>query len=195
MPGAPNIQPTPAAGLHLAELRILRQLVLGAALWTGLGLALTGPSLAQTNYSRPYTKALQNHDGSRLTVKVDPENRLVEEILYGADKSMVWRLVRELDAAHQPMTAIKFDANDQVISRHKYLCLKSRIEEEEVFNARRTLVARMQYFYDKKGRLDRIEHYTPEGRLLNTTRNTAALGADPVMRDGGTTVIKVPPRK
>ena len=108
---------------------------------------------------------------------------------------MVWRLVRELDAALQPMTAIKFDANDQVISRHTYLCLKSRIEEEEVFNARRTLVARMQYFYDKKGRLERIEHYTPEGRLLNTTYNSAALGADPVMRDRGTTVIKAPARK
>ena len=53
----------------------------------------------------------------------------------------------------------------------------------------------MQYFYDKKGRLERIEHYTPEGRLLNTTYNTAALGVDPVMRDRGTTVIKVPARK
>ncbi len=195
MPAAPTIQPNPAAGFCHAALRMLRELIFVAALWTGLGLAFAGQGNAQTNYSRPYSKSLQNNDGTRLTVKVDPENRLVEEILYGADKSMVWRLVRELDAALQPMTAIKFDANDQVISRHTYLCLKSRIEEEEVFNARRILVARMQYFYDKKGRLERIEHYTPEGRLLNTTYNSAALGADPVMRDRGTTVIKAPARK
>ncbi len=162
---------------------------------TLLALAFAQEAAAQANYSKPYSKSLQQKDGTRLTVRVDPSNRLVEEILYAADKSMLWRLVRELDEAYQPMAATKFDSNDQVLSRHKYLCLKGRIEEEELFNSRGTLLTRMQYFYDKKGRLDRIEHYNPQGRLLNVTFNTSAQGAEPVMRDEGTTVIKVPARR
>ena len=165
------------------------------ALGLALTVALAQSASAQSNYSKPYSKSLQYKDGTRLTVKVDPANRLVEEILFGADKAILWRLVRELDAAYQPMSATKFDSNDQVLSRHKYLCLKGRIEEEELFNARGALLTRMQYFYDKKGRLDRIEHYNPQGRLLNTTFNTSAQGAEPVMRNEGTTVITVPPRR
>jgi hypothetical protein len=171
---------------------ILRNYAWAAAL---LALASAQNAAAQTNYSKPYSKSLQQKDGTRLTVRVDPSNRLVEEILYGADKSILWRLVRELDEAYQPMSATKFDSNDQVLSRHKYLCLKGRIEEEELFNSRGTLLTRTQYFYDKKGRLDRMEHYNPQGRLLNITYNTSAQGAEPVMRDEGTTVIKVPARK
>lgn len=109
--------------------------ILKNCVWTATLFALLFAPLfaqnaaAQTNYSKPYSKSLQQKDGTRLTVRVDPSNRLVEEILYAADKSMLWRLVRELDEAYQPMSATKFDSNDQVLSRHKYLCLKGRIEE------------------------------------------------------------------
>lgn len=133
-------------------------------------------------YDQPYSKSLIREDKTRLTVQVDPNNRRVEEVLYSPNQTVLWRLIRELDAAYQPIRGTKFDAFDQIVSRHKYFWLKGRLEEEEIYSARNVLLARMRYYYDAKGRPEKIEHYNASDALISVTRSSG-MGVEPIRRE------------
>jgi hypothetical protein len=145
-----------------------------------VGGALSTP--AQAQYTTPLSKILRYDDGSKLTVQVDTANQRVEENLYDKSGALLWKLVRELDEDLQPMRAIKFDARDQIISRHKYLCLRGRVEEEEILDAKNNLRARLVYFYDAKGRINRIDHHNAAGKLVSSSR-ASGTPVDPVLRE------------
>jgi hypothetical protein len=117
---------------------------------------------------------MKNRDGTSLTLQVDPENQRVVETLKEASGAVRWKIIRELDADSQPVRAVKLDAQDEVISRHNYLSLRGRIEEEEVMNPKGILLARMVYHYDKKGRMTQIDHYNAAGKLVSTSKATGS---------------------
>ncbi len=133
-------------------------------------------------YDQPSSKSLIRDDKTRLTVQVDPANRRVVEELYSPNKILLWRLIRELDAAHQPIRGTKFDAQDQIVSRHVYYWIRGRLEEEEIFDARNTLLARMRYYYDSKGRPEKIEHYNGADALISVTRSSGG-AVEPIRRE------------
>jgi hypothetical protein len=168
--------------------RFLHRFLLPARLWRRLcplfllPLALQSPLSAQ--YSTPLSKIVRNKDGSKLTVQVDPTNQRVEENFFDKNGALVWKLVRELDDDCQPMRAIKFDARDQIISRHRYICLRGRVEEEEILDAKNNLRARLVYHYEAKGRMTRIDHYNAAGKLVSTSRSSGT-PVDPILQDTG----------
>jgi hypothetical protein len=138
---------------------------------------------AQITYDKPLARVVRNDDGTRLSTKVDPYNQLVEEVLSDSKGAVIWRLVRELDDALQPLKATKYDGQNRVLSKHRYLCVKGRVEEEEVLDPRDALVGRLVFYYDTKGRMSRIEQFNAAGVLLSTARATIGRGADPVVRE------------
>jgi hypothetical protein len=148
----------------------------------GLG-AVSTEGLAQVSYTKPLARVVRNEDGTRLSTKVDPYNQTVEEVLTDARGGVLWKLVRELDEALQPLKATKYDGQNRILSRHRYLCVKGRVEEEEVLDAKETLVGRLVFYYDTKGRMSRIEQFSAAGVLLSTARATIGKGADPVLRE------------
>jgi hypothetical protein len=174
-----------ALRLRIAKGRALLCGVLGTVGW-----ALGGSVFAETSggefetqvYDRPYSKSLVRADKTRFTVQVDPDNRRVEEVLYSPNQAVLWRLIRELDADYQPFRAVKFDASDQIVSKHKYYWLKGRLEEEEIFSPRNVLLARMRYYYDAKGRPEKIEHYNSSDVLVSVSRATGS-GAAPLLKN------------
>ena len=131
-------------------------------------------SHAQSPYSAPLSRFMKNRDGTSLTLQVDPENQRVVETLKEASGAVRWKIIRELDADSQPVRAVKLNAQDEVISRHNYLSLRGRIEEEEVLNPKGILLAKMIYHYDKKGRMTQIDHYNPAGKLVSTSKATGS---------------------
>ena len=139
-------------------------------------------AFSQSPYSIPLSKIIKNEDGTRLTRQVDPDNQRVEEVLKDASNKTIWRLVMELDDELQPMKGVKFDGQDQVVSRHNYICLKGRLEEEEVMDSKGKLLAKMVYFYDSKGRMNRIDHLNAAGALISSSKATGA-GVEPLRRD------------
>jgi hypothetical protein len=161
-----------------------------AAVWGGvLGgvVSLSGVRAGDVDfemqvYDQPYSKSLTRADKTRLTVQVDPNNRRVDEVLYSPNQTVLWRLIRELDAAYQPVRGTKFDAFDQIVSRHKYFWLKGRLEEEEIYSARNVLLARMRYYYDAKGRPEKIEHYNASDALISVTRSSGG-DVEPIRRE------------
>ena len=152
---------------------------------------------AQVSYAKPLARVVRNEDGTRLSTKVDPHNQLVEEILSDSKGAVLWKLVRELDEALQPMKATKYDGQNRILSRHRYLCVKGRVEEEEVLDAREALVGRLVFYYDTKGRMSRIEQFNAAGVLLSTARSSQGKGVDPVVREFPTQAVGTPgdPRK
>jgi hypothetical protein len=153
----------------------------------GLLMGLSGVCAGDSDfemqvYDQPYSKSLIREDKTRLTVQVDPNNRRVEEVLYSPNQTVLWRLIRELDAAYQPIRGTKFDAFDQIVSRHKYFWLRGRLEEEEIYSARNVLLARMRYYYDAKGRPEKIEHYNASDVLISVTRSSGP-GVEPIRRE------------
>jgi hypothetical protein len=148
----------------------------------GLG-AVSSEGLAQVSYTKPLARVVRNEDGTRLSTKVDPYNQTVEEVLTDARGGVLWKLVRELDEALQPLKATKYDGQNRILSRHRYLCVKGRVEEEEVLDAKETLVGRLVFYYDAKGRMSRIEQFNAAGVLLSTARATIGKGVDPVLRE------------
>ncbi len=189
------------------SLVLLRRVGSGAlmlALFLGIGLVEQGLVLeanAQVSYTKPLARVVRNEDGTRLSTKVDPYNQLVEEVLFDAKGEVLWKLVRELDDALQPLKATKYDGQNRVLSRHKYLCVKGRVEEEEVLDPKENLVGRLVFYYDAKGRMSRIEQFNAAGVLLSTARATIGRGVDPVVREfpaeavsTGKSTPKAPPR-
>ena len=148
----------------------------------GLG-AVSSEGLAQVSYTKPLARVVRNEDGTRLSTKVDPYNQTVEEVLTDARGGVLWKLVRELDEALQPLKATKYDGQNRILSRHRYLCVKGRVEEEEVLDAKEALVGRLVFYYDAKGRMSRIEQFNAAGVLLSTARATIGKGVDPVLRE------------
>ncbi len=146
--------------------------------------SLTAPVtlLAQGSYTTPLSKILRYDDGSKLTIQVDTANQRVEENFYDRSGALGWKLVRELDEDLQPMRAIKFDSQDQIVSRHKYICLRGRVEEEEILSPKNALLARMVYFYDKKGRVIRIDHFNAAGNLVSSSKSSGN-PTEPIRRD------------
>jgi hypothetical protein len=138
---------------------------------------------AQVAYDKPLARVVRNADGTRLSTKVDPYNQVVEEVFFDAKGGVVWKLVRELDEALQPLKATKYDGSNRVLSRHRYLCVKGRVEEEEVLDPKEALVGRLVFYYDSKGRMSRIEQFDASGVLLSTARATVGRGVDPVVRE------------
>jgi hypothetical protein len=145
------------------------------------GLCVEGS--AQVSYDKPLARVVRNNDGTRLSTKVDPYNQVVEEVLSDAKGAVIWKLVRELDEALQPLKATKYDGQNRVLSKHRYLCVKGRVEEEEVLDPREALVGRLVFYYDSKGRMSRIEQFDSAGALLSTARATVGKGVDPVLRE------------
>lgn len=167
-------------GLGKVTLRI--SLWIATVLFVGGGL----PSAwAQISYDKPLSRTVKKEDGTRHSIKVDPYNKVVEETLTDAKGAVLWRLLRELDDAFQPLKATKFDGDNRVISFHRYLCLRGRVEEEEILDPREALVARMVFYYDNKGRMIRIDHFNPQGVLVNSAHGSQGRGVDPVLRDAG----------
>lgn len=155
------------------------------------GLSVRAPADADNAfqmqaYDQPYSKSLTREDKTRLTVLVDPSNHRVEEVLYSPNQTVLWRLIRELDAAYQPIRGTKFDSADQIVSRHMYFWIRGRLEEEEIYDARNVLLARMRYYYDAKGRPEKIEHYNAADRLVSVTRSSGP-GIEPrrVVKEAG----------
>jgi hypothetical protein len=146
---------------------------------------------AQVSYDKPLARVVRNADGTRLSTKVDPYNQMVEEVMFDARGGVVWKLVRELDEALQPLKATKYDGQNRVLSKHRYLCVKGRVEEEEVLDPREALVGRLVFYYDSKGRMSRIEQFDAAGVLRSTARATVGRGVDPVVHEKpGQTVSK-----
>ena len=138
---------------------------------------------AQVSYDKPLARVVRNNDGTRLSTKVDPYNQVVEEVLSDSKDVVIWKLVRELDEALQPLRATKYDGQNRVLSKHRYLCVKGRVEEEEVLDPQEVLVGRLVFYYDAKGRMSRIEQFNAAGALLSTARATIGRGVDPVVRE------------
>ena len=142
-------------------------------------------------YNKPLSRVTDNRkiDGTRHILRVDPHKFTVEETLEHESGRVIWKMLRELDEAYQPLSAVKVDGNNQVISKHRYLCVKGRVEEEEILDAKENLVARMVFFYDPKGRMVRIDHFDAKGALVQTAKATVGKGVTPVVRDLGTSAL------
>lgn len=147
---------------------------------------------AQVSYTKPLARVVRNEDGTRLSTKVDPHNQTVEEILSDSKGGVLWKLVRELDEALQPLKATKYDGQNRILSRHRYLCIRGRVEEEEVLDAKEALVGRLVFHYDTKGRMSRIEQFNAAGVLLTTARSSQGRGVDPVVREFPTQAVAAP---
>lgn len=167
----------PGFGRYPAVVRLV--LVLA----TVVSCVMCAGASAQVAYDKPLARVVRNADGTRLSTKVDPYNQVVEEVFFDAKGVVVWKLVRELDDALQPLKATKYDGNNRVLSKHRYLCIKGRVEEEEVLDPKEALVGRLVFYYDSKGRMSKIEQFDAAGALLSTARATVGRGSDPVMRE------------
>ena len=154
--------------------------------------AVGAEGVAQVSYTKPLARVVRNEDGTRLSTKVDPHNQIVEEILSDSKGGVLWKLVRELDEAFQPLKATKYDGQNRVLSRHRYLCIRGRVEEEEVLDAKEALVGRLVFYYDTKGRMSRIEQFNAAGVLLTTARSSQGRGVDPVVREFPTESVPTP---
>jgi hypothetical protein len=143
---------------------------------------VSGLSEAQISYQQPASRVVRNDDGTRLNIKVDPHNQRVEETLQDKNGNVISKLVRELDDALQPLQATKFDGQNRVISKHRYLVLKGRIEEEEVLDPMERPLAKLVFYYDSKGRMNRVDHFNGAGVLISVSRSSGK-GVDPVIRD------------
>lgn len=153
---------------------------------------LVASAYAQSPYANPLSKVVRNKDGTVLTVKVDTNEQRVEETLKNAAGGVIWKIIRELDEDNQPVIGVKFDGEDQIVSRHKYLCLRGRMEEEEIYDAKNKYLAKMVYHYDNKGRLSQIDHYNPAGTLVSTSKSSGG-GVEPIRQEmNGTTQPNTP---
>lgn len=124
----------------------------------------------QISYSQPSARVVRNADGTRLNIKVDPHNQQVEEVLEDANKNVVWRIVKDLDDAFQPKQATKYDAQSRVVSRHRYLYLRGRIEEEEIRDGNNRFLSKLVFYYDTKGRMTRVEQLSAQGAVVSVSK-------------------------
>jgi hypothetical protein len=124
----------------------------------------------QVSYQQPTARVVRNADGTRLNIKVDPHNQQVVEVLEDANKNIVWRVVKELDDALQPKSATKYDGQNKVVSNHRYLYLRGRVEEEEIMDSKNTFLAKLVFYYDTKGRMTRIEQLNAQGTVVSISR-------------------------
>jgi hypothetical protein len=134
-----------------------------------LGVA-SKPMHGQLSYQQPASRVVRNPDGTLLKIRVDPHNQVVEETMEDANKATIWRLVKELDDALQPMRATKYDARGGIISRHSYVYLRGRLEEEEIYDNKDILLSKLVFYYDAKGRMNRVEQFNAKGDLVSVSR-------------------------
>jgi hypothetical protein len=138
-------------------------------------------AFAQVAYDKPTSRVIRNLDGTVLSVKVDPHQQRVEEVLRDANGGMISKLLRELDDDLNPKRALKYDGSNRLVSKHEYLCLKGRVEEEEIYDTRDNLIAKLVYYYDSKNRMTRIEQFNSKGALISVSRSSGG-GAEPVVK-------------
>ena len=124
----------------------------------------------QISYQQPTARVVRNPDGTRLNIKVDPHNQQVEEVLEDANKNVIWRVVKELDDAFQPMRATKYDGQNKIVSNHRYLYLRGRVEEEEILDAKNVFLTKLVFYYDPKGRMTRVEQLNAQGTVVSISR-------------------------
>ena len=134
---------------------------------------------AQISYNQPAARVVRNADGTRLNIKVDPHSQRVEEVLEDANKTVVWRIVKELDDALQPLRATKYDAKNNVVSRHRYLILRGRTEEEEIRDASDKFLSKLVFYYDTKGRMTRVEQLNAQGTVVSVSRSSTQSARSP----------------
>ena len=139
-------------------------------------LANAHDSGAQISYKQPTARVVRNADGTRLNIKVDPHSQRVEEVLEDANKTVVWRIVKELDDALQPLRATKYDAQNNIVSRHRYLVLRGRTEEEEIRDANDKFLSKLVFYYDTKGRMTRVEQVNAQGTVVSVSRSSTQSG-------------------
>jgi len=144
-------------------------------------LAFARISFAQVTYNQPTSRVVRNTDGTVLTVKIDPHQLRVEEVLRDSSGSVISRLLRELDEDFHPKRALKYDGGNRLVSKHEYLCLKGRIEEEEIFDPRDNLLSKLVFYYDSKNRMIRIEQFNAKGAIVSVSRSSGG-GAEPVVK-------------
>lgn len=142
-------------------------------------LANAHDSGAQISYNRPTARVVRNADGTRLNIKVDPHSQRVEEVLEDANKTVVWRIVTELDDALHPLRATKYDAQNNIVSRHRYLILRGRTEEEEIRDANDKFLSKLVFYYDTKGRMIRVEELNAQGTVVSVSRSSTRSGKSP----------------
>lgn len=145
------------------------QTLAALCLLTGL-FAAPQSARAQISYQQPTARVVRNPDGTRLNIKVDPHNQQVEEVLEDANKNVIWRVVKELDDAFQPMRATKYDGRNRVVSNHRYLYLRGRVEEEEIMDAKNVFLTKLVFYYDAKGRMTRVEQLNAQGTVISISR-------------------------
>lgn len=137
----------------------------------------------QVSYSQPSARVVRNADGTRLNIKVDPHSQRVEEVLEDANKAVIWRILKELDDAFQPLRATKYDSKNNVVSRHRYLVLRGRTEEEEIRDANDKFLSKLVFYYDSKGRMTRVEQLNAQGTIVSVSRSstqpTKSTGPEP----------------
>jgi hypothetical protein len=142
-------------------------------------LCLPPSAFSQISYSRPTARVVRNADGTRLNIKVDPHLQRVEEVLEDSNKTVVWRLVKELDDTFQPLKAVKYDSQNRVVSRHHYLVLRGRIEEEEIHDANDKFLSKLVFYYDSKARMTRIEQLNAQGTVVSVSRSSGPGSTNP----------------
>lgn len=149
----------------------MRECLIFVAPLIALGFSFLLPSACgQTSYSQPSARVVRNADGTRLNIKVDPHNQQVEEVLEDANQAIIWRLVKQLDDAFQPMRATKYDAQNRIVSQHRYLYLRGRIEEEEIRDGNNRFLSKLVFYYDNKNRMTRIEQLNAQGTVVSVSR-------------------------
>ncbi|MEY5025822.1 MAG: hypothetical protein RLZZ244_1350 [Verrucomicrobiota bacterium] len=126
-------------------------------------------ALAQSvYYTTAISRIIEYPNGHLLKILVNPEQQFVQETLVDKSKKILWRLVRELDEDGQPLRGTKYDGNDRILSKHRYLCLLGRLEEEEVFDVEDRFRAKFIYHYDKKGRINRRDEVNASGKIVSS---------------------------
>ena len=125
---------------------------------------------AQSPYQQPSARVVRNQDGTRLNIRVDPHNQGVEETMEDASRAVLWRLVKELDDALLPKKATKFDGRNKVVSKHRYTYLRGRLEEEEISDSNDNLISKLVFYYDSKGRMNRVEQLNANGQVVSISR-------------------------
>ncbi len=148
---------------------------------------------AQSPYQQPSARVVRNQDGTRLNIRVDPHNQIVEETMEDSNKAVLWRLVKELDDALLPKKATKYDGRNKVVSKHRYTYLRGRLEEEEICDANDNPISKLVFYYDSKGRMNRVEQLNANGQVVSISRASGP-GANTSSKSPSTSSSAVPPR-
>ena len=148
------------------------KLILPLFIVASIALPLSAAGESELSFDMPTSKILKNPDGTMLYIRIAPNEHLIEETLKTNAGVLISKFVRNLNDDNFPVTGVKTDANNQIVSRHRYLYLKGKLIEEEIFDPRGRLASKMAFYYTPQGKLNRVEQYNAQGNLISTTNST-----------------------